>query len=195
MRKDVLLLNANAAPVSWLPLSAISWQNAIRLIWLDVVEVLHVYDNWQVHSPSTTIEVPSVIMLRRQVGGLRTWICREDSPQAYLVFLRDSFTCQYCLKVFPPHRLTIDHVLPKYYGGRTIWSNVCCCCQPCNNRRGHDIRIQPKTRPFRPSLAQLVKTMKKLPISIPHVAWNQFLGWDQKLVRVGPIDSDYELEL
>jgi 5-methylcytosine-specific restriction endonuclease McrA len=181
---EVLLLNANATPISWLPLSSISWQNAVRLIWLDVVEVLHTYDNWQVHSPSMTIEVPSVVMLRKQVLGFRNWIAKEESPQAHLVFLRDMFTCQYCLKQFARRHLTIDHVIPRVYGGKTHWSNVTSSCGPCNGRRGCNRRIRPASMPYRPTINQLIRNMRKFPIFIPHPCWNLYLNWDINRVHL-----------
>ena len=184
MRNEVLLLNANAAPVSWLPLSAITWQNAVRLIWLDVVEVLHSYDGWTVHSPSTEMTVPSVLMLRKQVKGFRTWVAREESPQSHLIFLRDSFLCQYCLKQFPRNQLTVDHVIPKYYGGKTRYDNCTTACQPCNGRRGCDITVRPATAPFRPTLGQLVRNMRKFPISIPDMNWNHYLNWPEAQVQL-----------
>jgi 5-methylcytosine-specific restriction endonuclease McrA len=200
MNNAVLLLNANGSPISWLPISAISWQNAIRLIWLDVVEVLHVYEDWKVHSPSMTIEVPSVVMLRKQVTGFRNWVAKEDAPQAHLVYLRDLYTCQYCLKRFTRQHLTIDHVVPKVYGGRTQWSNVSTCCSPCNSRRGCDTRIRPATKPFRPSANQLIKNMRKFPIHVPSVNWNLYLNWSPELVQVSHkydgivINEDFEAE-
>jgi 5-methylcytosine-specific restriction endonuclease McrA len=182
----VLLLNANGSPISWLPLSVISWQNAVRLIWLDVVEVLHIYDDWKVHSPSMTIEVPSVIMLRKQVAGFRNWVTKEESPQAHLVFLRDKFFCQYCLKRFPRQELTCDHVIPKVYGGATSWQNLTTACSPCNSRRGCDIRIRPATKPFRPSVGQLIKNMRGFSICVPHQIWNTYLQWPSELVQISP---------
>jgi 5-methylcytosine-specific restriction endonuclease McrA len=184
MRNEVLLLNADVAPVNWLPLSTISWQNAVRLIWLDVVEVLHTYEDRFVHSPSLTIEVPSVVMLRKQVKGFRNWVAHEDSPPAYLVFLRDNFLCQYCLKQFPRHDLTIDHVKPKCFGGRTTWSNATSACSPCNSARGCNYRILPATKPYLPTMNQLVKNMRKFPISVPHPAWNLYLKWEEKRLHL-----------
>jgi 5-methylcytosine-specific restriction endonuclease McrA len=190
MRNEVLLLNSDVAPVNWLPLSSISWQNAVRLMWLDVVEVLHTYDDRFVHSPSLTIEVPAVVMLRKQVKGFRNWVAHEDSPPAYLVFLRDSFTCQYCLKQFSRKDLTIDHVTPKCYGGQTRFENCVSACSPCNGNRGHNIKIQPRTKPFKPTLWHLMKVMKTLPIVIPHPSWNDYLNWPPELVQVVPAKHD-----
>jgi 5-methylcytosine-specific restriction endonuclease McrA len=181
---EVLLLNADVTPVSWLPLSSISWQNAIRLIWLDLVEVLHTYDDWVVRSPSTTIIVPAVLMLRKQVLGFRRFPVRTDVPSAYLIHLRDGFQCQYCGKIFPRNQLTLDHVQPKRYGGNNSYRNLVCCCSPCNSKRGHDTRIQPMTQPFRPTLDHLIKMMRKFPVTIAHPSWIDYLGWAPELVTV-----------
>ena len=37
---DTLILNSDAQPISFLPLSAVSWQDAIKYVWLDRVNVL-----------------------------------------------------------------------------------------------------------------------------------------------------------
>lgn len=182
MRHDVLLLNANAAPVSWLPLSAICWQDAISLLWLDRVDILHSYENWTVRSPSTIIEVPAVMMLRKQVRGFHRWVARENSPQPHLVYLRDLYLCQYCNKRFPRKLLTIDHVLPRSHGGKTTYSNVTTACGPCNTRRGNDVRIRPSNAPYRPTMNQLIKNMRQFPMTIPHPAWNLYLQWDASLI-------------
>lgn len=180
-----LLLNADARPVSFLPLSSISWQDAIRLMFLDTAEVLHSYDDWHVHSPSVTWAVPSVMMMRQQVLNVRQWMAHDQSgPQRFLVFLRDMFVCQYCHRQFSRRQLTMDHVIPRVYGGRTRWENITTCCAQCNTKRGHDTRIQPRTRPARPTYGQLIKNMRRLPILLPHPSWNHYLGWDESLVRL-----------
>lgn len=47
------------------------------------------------------------------------------------LFLRDEHKCQYCLKYFPPHDLSFDHVLPKTLGGKGTWDNVVTACGRC----------------------------------------------------------------
>jgi 5-methylcytosine-specific restriction endonuclease McrA len=190
MPSEVLLLNADVAPVNWVPLSSISWQNAVRLMWLDVVDVLHVYEDRFVHSPSITIEVPAVVMLRRQVKGFRTWVANNEQPAAHLIFLRDNFQCQYCLQQFERHNLTIDHVLPKVYGGRTTYDNCSAACSSCNGKRGCNTKIQPANKPYIPTIGQLVRNMRKFPIFVPHPSWNLYLHWSPDLVRLGNINVD-----
>lgn len=181
---EVLLLNANAQPLSFLPVSSISWQQAIKLLYLNAASALHHYDGWEVHSPSATMQVPSVIILRKQVHNMREWVPRDGGPQKSLVFLRDLFICQYCDKPFPRSQLTIDHVVPRKYGGRSRWDNVTTACGPCNCERGCDIRMQPKCKPFRPSFSLLMKNMRKFPLTIPHATWNYYLGWDESRLRL-----------
>ena len=86
---DVLLLNADARPISFLPPSTECWQNAMTRLYKGEAEVLHTYDDWEVHSPSVTMLVPSVIILKKQIKKVRTWIARDNTAQRDLVFLRD----------------------------------------------------------------------------------------------------------
>ena len=82
---QTLLLNANAQPLSYLPMLTISWQEAIKCMYLDAGEVLHSYDGWEVHSPSVTIQVPSVMILKDHVRMVRTWKAREARRPAEAV--------------------------------------------------------------------------------------------------------------
>lgn len=184
---NVLLLNANATPVSLLPLSVISWQDAVRYLWLNMVVVLHEYQNWQVHSPSTTMTVPSVVMLRKQVRYAGYWFSHGSRPQASLVFLRDMYQCQYCSQQFSRRQLTIDHVIPKFYGGKTLWENVATACERCNCERGCNTAIKPRRQPFRPNHKLLISNLRQFPITVPHLNWNDYLGWDQGKVHLGTI--------
>ncbi|MEZ4547506.1 MAG: HNH endonuclease [Thermodesulfobacteriota bacterium] len=44
--------------------------------------------------------------------------------------------CQYCRKKFSRVELTIDHVIPRSQGGKSVWHNVVCCCVDCNRKKG-----------------------------------------------------------
>src|SRR5258708_5166638 len=146
---DVLLLNADARPISFLPPSTETWQDAMTRLYKGEAEILHTYESWEIHSPSVTMKVPSVIILKEQIKKMRTWIARDDTAQRDLVFLRDMYVCQYCNEQFPRKSLTLDHVTPRHHGGRTTWTNVSACCSPCNCRRGCDERIQPRIKPYK----------------------------------------------
>ncbi len=64
---DTLLLNADAQPVSFLPLSAIQWKEAIMYMYHDKCSVLEWYDDWIVRSARWETKVPAVIMLKDYV--------------------------------------------------------------------------------------------------------------------------------
>jgi hypothetical protein len=50
----------------------------------------------------------------------------------FLVFRRDSFTCQYCGRKAPSVPLHVDHIVPWSSGGRTDLANLRTSCDVCN---------------------------------------------------------------
>ena len=125
-----LVLNADFRPLSYYPLSLWSWQDAIKAVFLERVNIVEEYDQ-AVHSPSLEMKLPSVV-------SLKTFVKPSTHPAftRFNVFLRDRFACQYCGS---PHHLTFDHVVPRRLGGRTSWENVATACAPCNMKKGgHD---------------------------------------------------------
>ena len=106
--RDTLLLNADGNPLSVAPLSTLTLQESIKLVWLDRINVLEWHQDWQVHSPTLTMTVPSVIMTRDFVKQrVNTSFNRSN------VYLRDNYICQYCKQMFSYKDLTLDHVLPN----------------------------------------------------------------------------------
>ena len=59
-----LVLNADYRPLSYYPLSLWPWQEAVKAAWLNRVDIVAEYDTW-VHSPSTEIRIPSVVVPQR----------------------------------------------------------------------------------------------------------------------------------
>ena len=45
-------------------------------------------------------------------------------------------TCIYCGKSYDLSSLTLDHVYPRYHGGKDNASNLVCSCQKCNQEKG-----------------------------------------------------------
>ena len=126
-----LVLNADFRPLSYFPLSLWPWQETIKAVFLDRVNIVSQYDR-VVHSPSFEMKLPSVIALKEFIP-----LNRRPAFTRFNVFLRDSFTCQYCGRCCPTHELTFDHVVPRSRGGRTTWSNVVTACQSCNLLKGN----------------------------------------------------------
>lgn len=47
-----------------------------------------------------------------------------------------SFTCPYCLKIFPLSEATRDHIVPSSRGGKTEPDNIVLSCSRCNAEKG-----------------------------------------------------------
>ena len=174
---DTLVLNADATPLRWMPLSTKTWMEAVKNYYEDRVVIVEEYDDWEIHSPSVTLRVPAVIMVREYVRpDYRVRLTK------YNVKVRDNFTCQYCGKAFDPADLTIDHVVPQYHGGRSVWSNCVAACGTCNRRKAHFLDMLPLTKPVRPSFGQMLERRKSQPVQISHPSWLPYIGWADHLV-------------
>lgn len=171
-----LVLNADYRPLSYLPLSLWSWQDAIKAAYLDRVTIIAEYDR-EVHSPSTTIRIPSVVVLKDYIKP-----ARSTAFTRFNLFLRDEFTCQYCGS---KGEMTFDHVIPRAKGGKTIWENVVAACGQCNLRKGSKLLQQTnmhlRRAPLRPSPEALRNSGRKFPPNHLHDSWMDFLYWDAEL--------------
>jgi len=171
-----LVLNADFRPLSYYPLSLWPWQEVIKAVFLDRVDVVSTYDQ-EVHSPSFAMKLPSVVSLKHYVA--------QDRPPAFTrfnLFLRDAFTCQYCTHETD---LTFDHVIPRSRGGRTTWENIVTACARCNLAKGgrtpHEAHMHPRHKPRRPSAYELQERGRRFPPHHLHESWLDYLYWDIEL--------------
>ena len=174
-----LVLNADFRPLSYFPLSLWPWQEAVKAVFLDRVNIISEYDR-VVRSPSFEMKLPSVIALKEFVP-----MARRQAFTRFNVFLRDRFACQYCNEPYPAHELTFDHIVPRSKGGRTTWENVVTACQTCNLLKGdrlpHQVRMYPRKKPAQPSTFQLQENGRGFPPNYLHHSWRDFLYWDTEL--------------
>jgi 5-methylcytosine-specific restriction endonuclease McrA len=174
-----LVLNADFRPLSYFPLSLWSWQDTVKAVFLERVNVVSEYDR-VARSPSWEVRVPSVISLKAYVS-----MSRRPAFTRFNVFLRDAFSCQYCGGDFPTELLTFDHVVPRSRGGKTLWTNVVTACEPCNLRKGHRLpresRVYPRRPPVVPTNYQLQENGRAFPPNYLHESWRDFLYWDAEL--------------
>ena len=175
-RFPALVLNADFRPLSYFPLSLWPWEEAIKATYLDRVVVIATYDEC-VHSPSTVMKIPSVVVLKDFV---------KPQPKTaftrFNLFLRDEFRCQYCGMM---GEMTFDHVIPRTRGGRTTWENVVAACSPCNLSKGSKTVKQAgmnlRQKPKQPLPSQLMKAGQKFPPNFLHESWLDYLYWDAEL--------------
>jgi 5-methylcytosine-specific restriction endonuclease McrA len=124
---SVLVLNA-----TYEPLNVVSLRRAVVLLLKEKAEILEAADK-RIRAERLSLPMPLVIRLVYYVRVPR----RVSVPcTRRTVMIRDSYTCQYCGATPPRSELTIDHVVPKVRGGKTIWENVVCACRRCNLHKG-----------------------------------------------------------
>lgn len=131
----------------------------------------HVHDRDVVHTVSSVIRVPRVIMLQvyDRLPRLHVRFSRQN------IYLRDQSTCQYCGKRKARTELNLDHVVPRSQGGRTTWTNVVCSCIACNLYKGSRTPEEAGMRllkpPARPEWSPFDRHGE-----VTHEAWRPFLN-------------------
>ena len=125
--RDTLLLNADGNPLSVAPLSTLTWQESIKLVWLDRINVLEWHENWQVHSPNITMTVPSVMMVREYVKRRSNTSFNRSN-----VYLRDNYICQYCKQIISNLKKVIFSSIFRYnssgFSDSSFRSSICYKC-------------------------------------------------------------------
>ena len=175
--RPALILNADYRPLTYYPLSTLSWQHAVRAVYLDKVQVIHEYET-TIHSPSIAMRLPSVV-------SLKAYVRRPHRPRftRFNLFLRDNFSCQYCGTNTQP--LTFDHLVPRRRGGRATWENVVAACMSCNLKKGgrtpQEAQMIPLRAPRRPTLGELHAASQAHPPNFLHKSWLDYIYWDSPL--------------
>jgi 5-methylcytosine-specific restriction endonuclease McrA len=171
-----LVLNADYTPLSYYPLSLWPWQNSVKAVFLDRVDIVEEYER-EVHSASFSMKLPSVIALKQYVKP-----SQFPAFTRFNLFLRDRFQCQYCGSIAD---LTFDHVIPRAQGGRTTWENVTTACSPCNLKKGgrtpKQAHMQLHLAPIRPTSWQMQDQGRRFPPNFLHDTWRDWLYWDVEL--------------
>ena len=175
-QNPALVLNADYRPLSYYPLSLWPWQEAIKAVWLNRVDIVAEYEQ-TVHSQHLEINIPSVVVLKDFVQPRK-----RVAFTRFHLFLRDEFSCQYC---GANHDLTFDHVIPRALGGVTSWKNVVAACAPCNLRKGSKTLrasgLHLRRPPFQPTAQKLINIGRRFPPNHLHESWADYLYWDIEL--------------
>jgi 5-methylcytosine-specific restriction endonuclease McrA len=167
----------DARPLSTWPLSLVSAQEAISTVWRDRATVVETWEGAFFRSPSITIAVPKVVMLRQYapVTG-EPKFCRRS------ILLRDHFRCQYCGERFDSRDLTFDHVVPRSRGGRTVWTNIASACLRCNSAKADRPTMRPRTTPQRPTNMQLLQAGLEFLANDLRDDFGSWLYWGAELI-------------
>ena len=161
----VLVLNA-----SYEPINVCTVRRAAVLVLKAKAEVLE-HGSGELRSERFALERPAVIRLVTYVRIPRDAHRRRITRKAVLA--RDSWTCQYCGSRKPG--LTVDHVVPRSRGGKSVWENIVASCASCNRRKGNrlprEVEMHPRTRPTAPGPTVFIRIASP---TIP-IVWRQYL--------------------
>lgn len=164
---DVFLLNS-----SYEPLSIVSLQRAIRLLFAGKAEVV-THDDRMLSSPTYTMRMPSIIRMLYYIRRPRARVGLTKKN----ILLRDDNTCQYCGKREDRY-MTIDHIAPKSRGGPSTWENLVAACVRCNNRKNdrtpQEAGMQLLRRPREPKYIPWIRVKRN---TLPD-EWHKFLFYD-----------------
>lgn len=128
MPKKVLLLNHE-----YMPISFITERRAIKLLYNGKVEPIAFYEEEDIPNINGHKQLPAILRLGYPIH-------RNFYSSAYnrhAVFKRDQYCCQYCDRVLSHNQATIDHIIPKFLGGETTFTNCVVACKRCNTRKGN----------------------------------------------------------
>jgi 5-methylcytosine-specific restriction endonuclease McrA len=152
-----LVLNA-----AYEPIHLVSWEKAMCLVLTSKAEIVAEYDS-MIRSVSQIFKMPSVVRLKKYVRTFRRTMNARCTRRNIL--MRDRHTCQYCAQLLTTQNITIDHVMPRSRGGKTIWENVVAACHPCNRRKADrtpsEAGMPLLKQPRRPSWVDLLEETHK----------------------------------
>ena len=191
-RFKTLELNADGQPMSYCPLSTLTWQEIMFLIvkgettGIKRINILEEYDDPDaiVHTALREFKLPSVVSHLQYIPR------PEHVPfTKFNVFLRDDFTCQYSGEKCDPVDLTFDHIVPQSRGGRTTWRNIVTAKRSVNEWKD-DMSLKDFQKvsgyrllrePYVPNHFELLNKGKRYPPKYLHESWEDYLYWDSEL--------------
>jgi 5-methylcytosine-specific restriction endonuclease McrA len=167
VNRPVLVLNQNFEP-----LSVCCARRAVVMMYLGKAEIIETVDGLKFRSQKTEIPVPSIVRLDYyvKVPGKRVLLTRKN------IIKRDGGRCQYCGE--KKIKMTVDHIIPKIYGGKDTWENLVCACMECNNKKGHHLPEQAglklSKKPRKPNHITFIQKF----IGVSDNRWRRYLFMD-----------------
>lgn len=111
-------------------ISSVSTKKAIKLVVTGKAEILKAGKELVRAAGKVICNSPMIIRLTKLV---RLLYKRNVPYTKKNVLIRDNHTCMYCGST---DHLTIDHVIPRMYNGKSTWENTVTACKSCNSRKG-----------------------------------------------------------
>ncbi|UXP30873.1 HNH endonuclease [Reichenbachiella agarivorans] len=124
MKNNVLVLNQDYSP-----LTICTVNRAFLLVFLNKAEMLEADSDAAMRTVNESYPKPTVIKVNRYISVPYRGVVLSRQN----LFKRDNHCCQYC---GAKNNLTIDHLIPRSKGGRSVWNNLVTACKSCNAKKG-----------------------------------------------------------
>ncbi len=194
LNRPVLVLNKH-----WLAVHICTVRRALSLVYQGLARIVtedyetYDFESWRelseygknhglmISTPNFQLRVPQVVVLGRyQSAPPRTVRFNRRN-----IYMRDGYRCQYC-GIKPAHDdMTVDHVIPRSRGGKSVWENVVLACTSCNTKKGNqfpgECEMHPLAKPVRPSW---MATLRIIPNGDDRTVWERFVDsayWETNL--------------
>ena len=143
INSSVLVLNR-----TFFPVNVITVKNAFCMLYRGAARAVDSqyetfdFDSWSQISVEQREESVSLVDRLIKIPRVIILVAYDRIPKTQIrftranIFARDGNICQYCGRTFPKNELSIDHLIPRSYGGKSTWENVVCCCFGCNRKKG-----------------------------------------------------------
>lgn len=140
--------------------------------WSDVSKAKEKFAGAMIRSTKLSLVPPEVVVLTGYEGMAERSVVFSRRN----IFKRDKYSCMYCGAQPGPDSLTIDHIVPKSRGGKSIWENCVLACMACNKKKAdHSLEksgLKLRKAPKKPSWKVLTMVSPKDRLQ----SWEQFLG-------------------
>lgn len=181
----------------WVPIGTTSVRTALCLLYREAARAvhpedytLHDFDSWAslrvaeeepaIRSVNLRLKVPEVVLLTRYtaVPHRKVTFSRKN------IYRRDRYTCQYCGSKPPLQDLSVDHVVPRSFGGRSTWTNCVLSCLKCNRKKANrslaESGLKLHKAPVEPTWTPCIT----VPLGHRRTSWEQFISheyWNVEL--------------
>lgn len=173
-----LLLDKMYRPIAFLP-----FHKMVRLVMTGKADSIA---EWEGVPMYKGMDYPAIILLKNYVRK-RPLLPRFNFRG---VFRRDLFRCQYSGVILPPSQLTVDHVIPKARGGKSVWDNCVTASLAINAAKGNRTPEEAGLKLLRKPIAPTDSLALEYAV-IP----NPYPGWEMYFPGVRSEAADIRQEL
>ena len=157
-RNTVLAIDMN-----WRPMAEISRRKAIKAVVTRKADIINpkTMETSIFLEPGTPIKMIIYRMVLKTPGEPRL---HSGNKGLKAILRRDGHLCSYCGVKVKGLNATVDHIMPKAQGGKTVWNNLTTACFKCNQakaaRTPEQANMPLRRRPTTPTMILMEKLHK-----------------------------------